>query len=557
MIATNNTTYEWQTNIPAIKCNSDGTLVGDESKIRVQCWEVTGNERTEIQTIYDSGVSPLGVKRVQYTVLASENTDTSGATWSDMPNTGYVTINGDDGQLDFPNLYLRVVSGISSLSTFKVLSTEHCIGYVLNGKQGTSVTGPDGAVIRMRGEYVATDTYYGGDTETDGIRYLDIVWVTNGSTRQYYSARKTGTLSKPTGATDSTWRLMSDLGALYTDLLVAPNASIDFLTGQEIVFGDSNGTYGRIGAPKNDSIMWLGDGTIENSTYLVDKNGKTRFGSTDASHIYIDPGNRQISVYDEQQRNVIKIDGIAHKLDSSYGVSDLLPRTHSNIVFDSTTNYLFSTNSVASAIIDSGSTNNKISLTIGVNNIAKTKVYTSGTGVESLTLYNQSSCIATLQLVQLTDADGNDKNIVIKSSTTGKISGTDYTLSMSTGTYTNTVANTLTITAENLDAGSYVFMLAVVITNAGSGDNLVGAAVALTSYSASFKAGESPKSFLGQNGMIVSNSTQDYVRAGLDDNSKFLFEAISDSIGLRINSNGIYAKDESGVWKKLKLTFES
>ncbi len=174
--------------------------------------------------------------------------------------------------------------------------------------------GPEGAVVRVT-EWAPGTSYNDGSVPEGGIRYIDVVTVREtggGMARFQCIAPHTSTdgLTSPDNLTgcpqsweyaDMLWSEMSDTGPIYTSLLLAPNASIDFLGSQEIIIREDDGSIcGRIGAPMGSdlmTIMYFGAETLGDSTYRLDCDGHAFWGEAGGDIIEVDPLNARIVVY--------------------------------------------------------------------------------------------------------------------------------------------------------------------------------------------------------------------------------------------------------------------
>ena len=109
------------------------------------------------------------------------------------------------------------------------------------GDQG--VQGIQGCIIRDS-EWTTGVTYRNDEALTSGTRYIDIVMVRNNSAVDgwdVYKCIKTHTSSSSITYTNTTyWTELSNVGPIYTSLIIAKNASLDFVQGNELIIKDSN-----------------------------------------------------------------------------------------------------------------------------------------------------------------------------------------------------------------------------------------------------------------------------------------------------------------------------
>ena len=193
----------------------------------------------------------------------------------------------------------------------------------------TDTQGVDGAIKRGVDLWTKGTRYYDGKTGENGNRFLDWVY-----TEDAYHNVSIYMCIKPHLASDGTvkdtdgntiaanipgteggkayWVQVSNVGNLYASTLFAPNASISFMTGQEIVLVEKleDGTtrvYARLGT--GEYPFWVGGETAETATYAMDNTGRTRYGKTDGRHILIDPGSKKILVHDDDGNLAMEVSG--------------------------------------------------------------------------------------------------------------------------------------------------------------------------------------------------------------------------------------------------------
>lgn len=193
----------------------------------------------------------------------------------------------------------------------------------------TDTQGVDGAIKRGVDLWQKGTRYYDGKTGENGYRFLDWVYTEDAYHNvSIYMCIKPhlasdGTVKDTDGNTiaanipgteggKSYWAQVSNVGNLYASTLFAPNASISFMTGQEIVLVEKleDGTtrvYARLGT--GDHPFWVGGETAETATYAMDNTGKTRYGKKDERHITIDPNEKKILVYDDDTNLALEVSG--------------------------------------------------------------------------------------------------------------------------------------------------------------------------------------------------------------------------------------------------------
>lgn len=149
------------------------------------------------------------------------------------------------------------------------------------GDQG--VQGIQGCIIRDS-EWTTGVTYRNDEALTSGTRYIDIVMVRNNSAVDgwdVYKCIKTHTSSSSITYTNTTyWTELSNVGPIYTSLIIAKNASLDFVQGNELIIKDSNNNVvaGLTGGSSKEAGMtpvriWAGGGVPGSAPFRVDQEG--------------------------------------------------------------------------------------------------------------------------------------------------------------------------------------------------------------------------------------------------------------------------------------------
>ena len=150
-----------------------------------------------------------------------------------------------------------------------------------DGKDG--VQGIQGCIIRSS-EWKTGVTYRNDESLTSGTRYIDIVMVRNNNAVDgwdVYKCIKTHTSSSSITYTNTTyWTELSNVGPIYTSLIIANNASLDFVQGNELLIKDSNNNVvaGLTGGSSKEAgttpvRIWAGGNVPGNAPFRVDQNG--------------------------------------------------------------------------------------------------------------------------------------------------------------------------------------------------------------------------------------------------------------------------------------------
>lgn len=155
----------------------------------------------------------------------------------------------------------------------------------ISGEQGKpgdkGDPGYQGCIIRLT-EWVSGVEYRNdADLESDSLRYIDIVTVYENNRQLKFQCRQTHTSSnsnKPSGGTTSTyWQQLNDMVPIYTPLLFAENAVINFLQGMEFVVHNSKTDISEntiiAGLVGGDIPLFVGSNTPDNAPFRVAKDG--------------------------------------------------------------------------------------------------------------------------------------------------------------------------------------------------------------------------------------------------------------------------------------------
>ncbi|WP_302461988.1 hypothetical protein [Phocaeicola plebeius] len=120
-------------------------------------------------------------------------------------------------------------------------------------------------------------------TTNTGLRYIDVVLVRNDSTTtgwDAYQCKKTHVSSSSITYTNTEYwdKFDTNVGAIFTSLIIAKNAKINFLSGNQLTIQKSNGTVtaGLSGSETGKKIrIWAGSETPDDAPFRVDENGET------------------------------------------------------------------------------------------------------------------------------------------------------------------------------------------------------------------------------------------------------------------------------------------
>lgn len=198
---------------------------------------------------------------VTYQIHNSGTTPPTG-TWS--PGIPSVT---DEKPYLWTKTYVLYSDGTSTTS-FSVAT---------KGKQGASVTGRTGSVVRAS-IWKTGVAFYCGDTLVNGQYYVDVVYVADDTESdgwaKYQCIKNHTSSSSITTSNGTYWKRMSS-ASIYAPLIVGKNASIDFAQGQQFNLMEGNSVWGsfRYVNTGDSPALWLGGTDSRYAPFSVTKNG--------------------------------------------------------------------------------------------------------------------------------------------------------------------------------------------------------------------------------------------------------------------------------------------
>ena len=152
----------------------------------------------------------------------------------------------------------------------------------ISGEQGSKGDdGSQGCIIRLT-EWASGVEYRNDlDLVSNGPRYIDIVTIYANNKQLKFQCSQTHTSSasnKPAaGATSAYWQQLNDMVPIYTPLLFAENAVINFLQGMEFVVHNSKTDISVntiiAGLVGGDIPLFVGSNTPSNAPFRVAKDG--------------------------------------------------------------------------------------------------------------------------------------------------------------------------------------------------------------------------------------------------------------------------------------------
>lgn len=142
-----------------------------------------------------------------------------------------------------------------------------------NGEPGKN--GLQGCILRQS-EWAKGIEYRNDEALTSGTRYLDIAIVTTGAnTFNAYKCLKTHTSSDSTPVTNTTyWQKFNSLVPVYTPLIMAQNAILRFMQGNQLLIMKGDNKTVAAGLVGGDYPLWIGATTPADAPYKVSIDGK-------------------------------------------------------------------------------------------------------------------------------------------------------------------------------------------------------------------------------------------------------------------------------------------
>lgn len=274
--------------------------------------------------------------------------------------------------------YGYILSGEMNSAEYDLLASKGEDGKPgADGKPGTDgkpgekgEQGIQGCIIR-HSKWAAGVTYRNDEALTSGTRYLDIAMIENLATIDgwdVYRCKTTHTSSTSNKPGNTTyWEKLSNEGPIFTSLIIAKNASIDFMQGNQLLIKKDDGTVtaGLSGSIAGSKVrIWAGahepddapfrvlesgrmiatdvdlTGTINaisgtfrnvsspNGSFKIKENGDVELvgkisTSLNGTRIELDPSSNSIKMYNQDNNEVGNISFITESIG---GVTNYYPR---------------------------------------------------------------------------------------------------------------------------------------------------------------------------------------------------------------------------------------
>lgn len=197
-------------------------------------------------------------------------------------------------------------------------------------------TGIQGCIIR-RGEWAIGVEWRNDEALTSGTRFLDVSMVRDNATSTGWRAYKckvthtSATTNAPGTSGGATYweEFGTNVTSIFTSLIIAKNASIDFMQGNQLLIMKDDGTVtaGLSGTQDGAKTrIWAGSDNPDKAPFRVDEDGTFTAESgffrgiletaKDGKRIVVDPISNSLKMYDEENNEICNF-----SFDSSGGLS--------------------------------------------------------------------------------------------------------------------------------------------------------------------------------------------------------------------------------------------
>lgn len=174
----------------------------------------------------------------------------------------------------YPNDKISYINFI--LKKNEVIIDKKTIQICNDGKDGEKgEDGLQGCILRQS-EWVSGVEYRNDEALISGTRYLDIAIVTTGAnTFNAYKCLKTHVSSTSIPVTNTTyWQKFNTLQPVYTPLIMAQNAILRFMQGNQLLIMKGDNKTVAAGLVGGDYPLWVGATTPTDAPYKVSIAGK-------------------------------------------------------------------------------------------------------------------------------------------------------------------------------------------------------------------------------------------------------------------------------------------
>lgn len=246
-------------------------------KEQTYIWSCTKITLTNGATSY-TGKQCLGASKDFVTITEQYAVGSSGTT---APASGWGT-----SYTPTKELWIWTRNRMQWANNTFTYTTPICIGYF--GKDGApgnpGEPGKPGipGLIERTSEWSAGVEFHNDENLTGGIRYLDLVTVTDNTTGKFelYQCRVTHTSTAANAPSDNSaeWLKLNKMRPIYTPLIVANNAVLRFAQTNRILITNSKdkvqGCFGGVEDEVNGYPLWIGAITAADAKFKVKYGGQ-------------------------------------------------------------------------------------------------------------------------------------------------------------------------------------------------------------------------------------------------------------------------------------------
>lgn len=262
--------------------DASGVLVDIESIPMIQDGK-DGQGYTQMGPFKTGLIIPkMGVVSMGGSSFVSKVPTTNPPLWTVTTSDGRRILQTQDGG----KTYGYILSGEMNSAEYDLLASKGDTG--APGKDGTNGTdGKDGeqgiqGCITRHSEWAVGVTYRNDEALTSGTRYVDIAMIRNNAAIDGWDVYKCNTThtsseSNKPGVSSSTWTKLSGVGPIYTSFVIAKNASIYFMQGNQLLIKKDDGTVtaGLSGSIAGSKVrIWAGSATPDDAPFRVLESGK-------------------------------------------------------------------------------------------------------------------------------------------------------------------------------------------------------------------------------------------------------------------------------------------
>ena len=204
--------------------------------------------------------------------------------WTITDSVGNRLLQTQDGG----KTYGYILTGENNTGEYELMSKDGTDG--ADGQPGADgEQGLQGCILRYA-EWTAGTEYRNDEALTSGTRYLDVALVKDATAATGWRAYKckathtAATANKPANTTY--WEEFGvNTTSLFTSLIIAKNALIEFMSGNQLLIKKDSGTVtiGLTGDYGGKAYIWAGGTTPANAAFKVDEDGKVTATNADIS----------------------------------------------------------------------------------------------------------------------------------------------------------------------------------------------------------------------------------------------------------------------------------